>query len=400
MKYIVVVPDGMADYPLEELQGKTPLEYAKTPYMDALGQKGLVGLVQTIPEGLPPGSDVGNLSAMGYDPRKSFSGRAPLEAANMDVPLSDNEIAFRCNLVTVHDEKMVDYSAGHITTKEAASLIETLNQKNKWPDIKFFAGKSYRHLMVIKSSNAKRLAATPCTPPHDITGQGIQAFLPQGDHAKNLLDLMEWSKEILKAHPINQTRIANQQNPATMIWLWGQGQKPNLPSFQKKFGLTGSVISAVDLVNGIGKLVGLNVISVPGATGYYDTNYKGKAEYALASLQKNDFVFIHIEAPDEAGHNGDVKMKIESIERIDNDVIGTIVRHPLYADNMRILILPDHRTPIAKQTHTREAVCFIMSGKNIQSQGPSSFSEKTAEKSKVFFKSGEELMTHFIKKDL
>jgi len=400
MKYIVIVPDGMADYPVDELQGKTPLEYAKTPYMDALGAKGLVGLVQTIPSELPPGSDVGNLSAMGYDPQRSFSGRAPLEAANMNVHLADDEVAFRCNLVTIQDEKMFDYSAGHITTDEAAFLINSLNEENKLPNVKFFAGKSYRHLMVIKSPDVKKLAAIICTPPHDITGQGIRSFLPKGDQASALIDLMTWSKDILKNHPINKTRLSGKKSPATMIWLWGQGQKPALPSFQEKFGLTGSVISAVDLVNGIGKLVGLHIISVPGATGYYDTNYKGKAQYALASLRKNDFVFIHIEAPDEASHNGDLKMKIESIERIDREVIGTIVDHQPYGDDLRILILPDHRTPIAKQTHTREAVCFLMSGKNIPSQGPLSFNEKSAEQSKVFFNTGEELMNHFIKKGL
>jgi 2,3-bisphosphoglycerate-independent phosphoglycerate mutase len=400
MKYIVIVPDGMADYPIDELQGKTPLEYAQTPNMDRLAQKGIVGFVQTIPDGLPPGSDVGNLSAMGYDPRKSFSGRAPLEAANMNVHLADDEVAFRCNLVTIQDGKMFDYSAGHITTQEAALLIDALNQKNKRPDIKFFAGKSYRHLVVIKSQNAKKLASIACTPPHDITGKNIQDSLPKGDQARTLLDLMAWSKDILKDHPTNAARIAANNSPATMIWLWGQGQKPQLPSFEKKFGLKGSVISAVDLVNGIGKLVGLDVISVPGATGYYDTNYKGKAQYALASLKEKDFVFVHIEAPDEASHNGDLKMKIESLEKIDKEVIGTIINHHEFDENYRILILPDHRTPVARQTHTSEAVCFVMSGTNITTKGPSCFCERTAEQSKVFFKSGEELMTSFIKKDL
>ncbi len=400
MKYIVVVPDGMADYPIAELHDKTPLEHAKTPNMDRLAKQGMIGFVQTIPPGLPPGSDVGNLSAMGYDPRKSFSGRAPLEAANMNITLTPDEVAFRCNLVTIQDEKMLDYSAGHITTQEAALLIDTLNQNNERSNIKFFAGKSYRHLMVMKSRDTKKLAAISCTPPHDITGKTIHSFLPQGDQAKTLLDLMTWSKNILKDHPVNESRINSQNNPATMIWLWGQGQKPELPLFKEKFGLSGSVISAVDLVNGIGKLAGLHVISVPGVTGYYDTNYKGKAQYALDSLKENDFVFVHIEAPDEASHNGDLKMKIESLEKIDKEVIETIINYQENTKDCRILILPDHRTPVKKQTHTSEAVCFVMAGTHIPTQGFSTFSEKTAEESKVFFNSGEELMTYFIKENL
>ncbi|MCX5681318.1 MAG: cofactor-independent phosphoglycerate mutase [Candidatus Omnitrophica bacterium] len=397
MKYIVIVPDGMADYPIPALKGKTPLEYAQTPNMDFLAQHGLVGMIQTIPDNLPPGSDVGNLSAMGYDPRKSFSGRAPLEAANMNVALGKNDIAFRCNLVTIGDKKMADYSAGHISSKEAAALIAALNKNNKMRNVKFYPGKSYRHLTIIKSSHTKKLSQCQCTPPHDILNKKINSFFPKGANAKILNDLMEWSKGILKDHPVNKKRIAEGKSPATMIWLWGQGLKPQLPLFKKKFGITGSVISAVDLVNGIGKLIGLNVIRVPGATGYYDTNYKGKAQYALRSLKKNDFIFIHIEAPDEAGHNGDLRMKVKCIELIDKEVIGTILKRYKAGGDFRILILPDHRTPLSKRTHTREPVCFVMSGKNIQIQGSRSFSEKTAANSGIFFATGEKLMNYFIK---
>lgn len=399
MKYIVIVPDGMADYPIPTLKGKTPLEYAKTPNMDFLAQHGITGMIQTIPANLPPGSDVGNLSAMGYDPRKSFSGRAPLEAANMNVALKAKDIAFRCNLVTIANGKMADYSAGHISSEEAAKLIAALNKDNKLRNIKFYPGKSYRHLTVITSSDAKKLNQCRCTPPHDILNKNINSFLPKGKglNAEVLNNLMQWSINVLKDHPINKKRIADGKNPATMIWLWGQGQKPQLPLFKEKFGVKGSVISAVDLVNGIGKLAGLNVIRVPGATGYYDTNYKGKAEYALRSLKKNDFVFIHIEAPDEAGHNGDLKMKIKCIERIDKEVIGTIIKHFKKSEDFRILVLPDHRTPLSKRTHTREAVCFVMAGKGVPKKNQKSFSEKTAKNSGIFFASGERLMTYFIK---
>jgi 2,3-bisphosphoglycerate-independent phosphoglycerate mutase len=400
MKYIVIVPDGMADYPIAELGGKTPLEYAQTPHMDQLVKSGIAGMIQTIPAHLPPGSDVGNLSAMGYDPKKFFSGRAPLEAANLNIQLKNNDIAFRCNLVTIVDEKMLDYSAGHITSKEAAVLIAALNKATKLKNVRFYPGKSYRHITVIKATDARKLVKSQCTPPHDILNQPIRLFLPKGPNAKVLSDLMEWSKKILADHPVNKKRIRAKKNPANMIWLWGQGQKPRLPLFKRKFGLSGSVISAVDLVNGIGKLAGLHVIHVPRATGYYDTNYKGKAQYALKSLQKNDFVFIHIEAPDEASHNGDLQMKIKCIERIDKEVIGTILSRYKASDDFRILVLPDHRTPLSKRTHTREAVCFLMSGKGIKAQGPQSFSEKTAEASGCFFKNGEDLMTFFIKKNI
>ena len=400
MKYIVVVPDGMADYPIKELDGKTPLEYANTNNMDFIAQNGLIGSICTIPENLPAGSDVGNLSALGYDPRKFFSGRAPLEAANLGIDLKNDEIAFRCNLVTIENDTMVDYSAGHITSKEAEAIIASLNEDMNIPDVKFYPGKSYRHLMVIKCRDPKAFAKVDCTPPHDILNQEVHSHLPKGLHAQTLSTIMEKAKGILKKHHVNQVRIDLKQNPANNIWLWGQGVKPNLPLFKEKFGLTGSVISAVDLVNGIGKIVGLEVVNVPGVTGYYDTNFLGKAQYALDSLKTKDFVFIHIEAPDEASHNGDLKMKIESIERIDKEVIGTILNYFDPKDDFRILILPDHYTPIEKRTHTSEAVCFEMFGKGIPKENHVSFSEKTSEQSDLSFGTGEELMDYFIRRHL
>ncbi len=400
MKYIVVVPDGMADYPVEILGNKTPLEVAKTPNMDYLAQQGFNGLVQIIPEQMSPGSDIGNLAIMGYDPRKHFSGRAPLEAANLGIILKNDEVAFRCNLVTVYDEQMADYSAGHISTPEAAILIEALNKKFNSPYMTFYPGKSYRQLVVIKSDHVKELLKIKCTPPHDIAGQKIKAYLPQGPFAEELCALMEGSKEVFMNHPVNQVRIDLKENPATMIWLWGQGSRPNLPLFTEKFGLKGSMISAVDLVNGIGRLAGLEVVQVPDITGYYDTNYLGKAEYALKSLRRKDFVFIHIEAPDEAGHNGDIKMKLTTIERIDREIIGTILKKFAKKNDFRILILPDHATPVEKRCHVNDPVGFVMFGKGIPQDGSTVYTEAASKEKGLKFKSGEGLMEYFIRENL
>lgn len=397
MKYIVLVPDGMADYPIKDLGDKTPMEVARKPHMDTMAKSGFVGLVQTIPPRLHPGSEIGNLAIMGYDPSKYFTGRAPLEAANLDIHLTDDEVAFRCNLVTIFDNKMSDYSAGHISTKEAETLMASLNKELKFPGVRFVAGKSYRHLAIIKSSDHVRLAKIKCVPPHDISGQKISRYLPQGKGAQLLLDLMEASKKALEHHSINHVRVDLKENPANMIWLWGQGTKPHLPDFSEKFNVKGSVISAVDLVNGIGRLAGLEVIKVPDITGYYDTNYLGKAEYALESLKKKDFVFIHVEATDEAGHNGDVKMKISCIERIDKDIVGTILNHFQKNNNFRFMIVPDHATPVEKRTHTSDPVCFVMMGKGIPTDGANTYTESAAREKGLKFTSGEALMEYFMR---
>lgn len=400
MKYIIIVPDGMADHPIESMGNKTPLEVAHTTNMDFMAQKGYVGLVRTIPEGMKPGSDIGNLALLGYDPKTCFSGRAPLEAANQNIILREDEIAFRCNLVTLVDNTMADYSAGHISDKEAALLIEALNKELETDEIKFYAGKSYRHLLILKVRNVKDFLSIKTAAPHDILNKDIKSFLPQGAGAQLLLRLMEQSKKTLESHSINQVRIDLKENPATMIWLWGQGVAPHIPIFEEKFGLKGSIISAVDLVNGIGRLAGLEVIDVPGITGYYDTNYLGKAEYALKSLKKKDFVYIHIEATDEAGHNGDLKAKIECIEKIDRDIVGTVLNHFNPQDDVRILLLPDHPTPVEVRTHTDEPVCFVMYGKGIPHDGVESFHEATAKEKGLKFDSGESLVDYFIKKNL
>ena len=400
MKYIIIVPDGMADWPIEQIGNKTPLEAAQTTNMDFLAQNGMTGQVQTIPLGMPPGSDIGNLAIMGYDPKTCFSGRAPLEAANLGIELSQGEIAFRCNLVTVENNKMIDYSAGHIQTAEADKLIHALNEEIGSHEVSFYTGKSYRHLMVLKSKYNHKLAEAKTVPPHDMMGADIAKHLPRGINAEVLTSIMEKAGNILQDHPINQVRMDLKENPANMIWLWGQGIRPRLPLFKEKYGLQGAIISAVDLVNGIGKLIGHQIIKVPNVTGYYDTNYLGKATYGLESLKSNDFVYIHIEAPDEAGHNGDLKNKISCIERIDKEIVGTVLNHFDKNDDFRVLVLPDHATPIKKRTHTNEPVCFVMFGKGINSNGAQSFSEVTARGTGLLFKSGEELIQYFIKKNL
>lgn len=399
MKYIVIIPDGMADEPIQELGNKTPLEVARRPNMDYMARHGMTGLVQTIPPGMQPGSDIGNMALLGYDPKTSHTGRAPLEAANLNIVLKDDEIAFRCNLVTVANGRMVDYSAGHISTKEAAILIEALNSQLVHDGVRFYAGKSYRHLLVLKTRRPQEYLKIKTYPPHDLLNKEIKAYLPsKGPSSEMLLMLMEKSKTIFEHHSVNQVRIDLKENPANMIWLWGQGIRPNFPSFREKFGVEGAIISAVDLVNGIGRLAGLEVIDVPGITGYYDTNYSGKAQYALEALKTKDCVYIHIEAPDEAGHNGDWQAKIGSIERIDKDIVGAVLNYFGEYEEVRILVVPDHPTPVALRTHTDDPVGFVMYGSGISHDGSEKFTEASAQEKGLRFKSGESLIREFMKK--
>ena len=397
MKYIILVGDGMADYPIKELDERTPLEVARTPNMDYIAQYGRLGRVKTIPEKMIPASDVANVSILGYDPQKYYTGRGPLEAANLGVELESEDVAFRCNLVTVFEDTLVDYSAGHISSQEAAILIKFIEQNLGTNKIRFYPGVSYRHLMVVKRGTEEHLQNLECKPPHDILGQRIAKFLPKGDNAEVLIKLMRDSQELLKHNEINLVRIDLKENPANMIWLWGQGKKPDLPGFQEKYKLTGSVISAVDLIKGLGKILGLEVINVPGATGYYDTDYEGKAKAAIKSLEGKDFVFVHVEAPDEAGHNGQLREKIAAIERFDQLVVGTILNAFKNREDFRILVLPDHATPIAVRTHTAEPVCFGIFGKDIVRGNFLQYSEKEAEKSDLFFEKGYQLMEYFIR---
>lgn len=398
MKYIVVVPDGAADYPLEELGGKTPLQIAVTPNMDFLASYGITGSVKTIPNGLYPGSDVANLSILGYDPRVYYTGRAPLEAVSMGLTLSKNDVAFRCNLVTLKFSNrkqifMEDYSAGHITSEEAKILIEEVDKKLGNKTLKFYPGLSYRHIMLWKDGTED----VKCTPPHDITGKEISKFLPTGKNANFLKNLIFKSMEILKDHPVNKKRISEGKKPANSIWLWGQGRTPELPKYQEKYGLTGALISAVDLTKGIGILAGFHIINVPGATGWIDTNYVGKAEYALNALERVDFVYLHIEAPDEAGHQGDYKIKIKAIEDIDRIVVGKILEEsPKRFKEFKILLLPDHPTPIKVKTHTPEPVPFVIYDSRKTEKKNRKFSEEILNAPDIKIEEGYKLMDLFL----
>ncbi len=393
MKTVVLVCDGMGDYPLEQLSGRTPLEAAKTPFMDTMGREGKVGLARTIPPGYTPASDVGNLSILGYDPALYFSGRGPLEAANMGVELGNGDVCFRCNLVTADGDSLLDYSAGHISSEEAATLIREIDRKLGTSGLNFYPGIMYRHLTVFRDPGLKEeLLKTTCYPPHDIMGWKISEHWPKGPAKNRLMEIMQTSREVLANHEVNKVRIDLKENPGNMIWLWGQGTKLHIPTFKERWNLTGSVISAVDLVRGAGRLAGLEVLQVPGATGYYDTNYLGKAEYALASLKKHDFSFVHVEAADEAGHNGDLRQKIAAIENFDRLVAGTIYKHFKSLKNIRILLIPDHLTSVQKRTHVPDPVPFLVWGKGISPGGTETFGESSAKASGWMVESAHEIL--------
>ncbi len=374
MKLMVILGDGMADLPIEELQGKSPLQAAEKPNMDRLARLGRSGLALTVPDGFPPGSDVANLSVAGYDPRLFYTGRAPLEAASMGVHLDPGDIAFRCNLVTIEDGIMMDYSAGHISTAEAGELIEAL--KPLMPEERLYAGVSYRHLLILQEG-----AEAVCTPPHDISDQPVADHLPRGEGAEMLLGLMEAAKPVLARQEVNRRRIAENKRPANAIWLWGQGPAPSMPSFMDMHALSGAMISAVDLLRGIAVYAGMEVIDVPGATGTIETNYSGKVEGAIDALSRHDLVYLHIEAPDEAGHAGDLEGKIRAIELLDQRVVGPAVEELDKSGwDWRILLLPDHATPITLKTHSREPVPFVIAGKGIETDGVEGFDEQWAKK--------------------
>ncbi len=395
-KYIVLVGDGMADYPIESLGLRTPLEAARTPNMDFIAQNGLLGQIKTIPDKMTPASDVANLSILGYNPQKYYSGRGPLEAANLGIELEDDDVAFRCNLITAEGDTLRDYSAGHIKTLEAEKIIKFIDQKLGSNKMRFYHGVSYRHLLLAKRGVESGLQNLKCLAPHDIAGQSISKHLPKGDNADMIIKLMLDSREILAAHEINQVRVDLKENPANMIWLWGQGVKPSMPKFPDKFGVSGSVISAVDLIKGLGRILGLEVINVPGATGYYDTDYEGKAQAAVNSLKINDFVFVHVEAPDEAGHNGDLREKLTAIERFDQTIVGTMLEYCKDKADFRIMVLPDHATPIALKTHTPDIIPFAVYGKDIAKGEFFNYSEKEAQRSPLYFENGYQLMEYFI----
>jgi 2,3-bisphosphoglycerate-independent phosphoglycerate mutase len=407
MKYIILLGDGMSGHRLPELGGKTTLMSAPTPNMDYMASKGLLGLARTVPEGMPPGSDVANLSVLGYDPRKYYTGRAPLEAASIGVELGPLDVAYRCNLVNIEmrsrgggkafcpDCTMVDFTAGHITTDEARLLIKAVNEELGCPAVSFHPGVSYRHLMVWKEGKDK----ATCTPPHDITGKPVAPHLPQGDGDEYITDLMARSVDVLEAHPVNKARVKDGKLPANCIWLWGQGKRPALPAFNEKTGLAGAMISAVDLMKGIANIVGLDNIDVPGATGYIDTDYEGKATHAVEALGSHDFVYVHVEAPDESGHEGNIEHKLKAIADFDDKVVGTVLRAVKGGPGYRVLVMPDHPTPIPVKSHTPEPVPFVLwdSGAELEADVPRAYDEESAAGTGVMIEDGYTLMERLIK---
>ncbi len=396
MKYVVVIGDGMADHPLEELDGKTVLQSSVIPNMDYIASNGVNGLLKTVPEGMEPGSDVANLSILGYDPKKYYTGRGPLEAAGIGVNLQKGDIAFRCNLITERNGKLADFNANHISTEEAEKIITTLN--HEFGEIgKFYLGISYRHLFIFMDSGSASLKSTP---PHDVVGEDIEENLlkPYDDKNAELLNkIMRDSVKILEDHPVNKKRIARGKYPANMIWLWGQGIKPSMIPFAEKYGLKGATITGVDLIKGIGMYLGLTNIDVPGATGYFDTDYSQKADYAINTLDDHDLVFVHVEAPDEAGHAGDITEKIKAIESIDIKIVGKLLDELPKFDDYAISILPDHATPISVKTHTTDAIPYAMCFTNGIKDNVNQYNEFSAKMGSLGTIEGYKFMKNFIK---
>jgi len=386
MKYLFIVGDGMADEPVPSLGNRTPLEAARIPNMHRCAKQGVVGVAKTIPEGLPPGSDVANLSLLGFDPRKYYTGRGPLEAASMGISLQEEDCAFRCNLVNVQGGKMNDYSSGHISTDEAQTLISALNASLSRDGVRFYPGVDYRHICVLRGSFHDCM----CTPPHDISGKHTSIYFPKGQNQDIVRSLMYESIPILEKEEVNRRRLQEGKLPATQIWLWGQGYKPGLVKFEDAHGVSGSVITAVDLIRGIGVLAGLEVIRVEGATGFVDTNYEGKAHAAISALQSKDFVFVHVEAPDETGHQGNAELKVKAIEDFDSRLLGSIL--PELRGDYRMIIMPDHPTPIRTKTHSPEPVPFILYGSGVVPNHVERYSERMAKDSGVVVEKGHQLI--------
>lgn len=400
MKYLLIIGDGMADYPVDALNGKTPLQVANKPHIDELAAKGRSGTLKTIPEDMGAGSDVANLSILGYNPKKWYTGRGPLEAASRGVHLDKDDIAFRCNLITEENDVLVDYSADHITSEEATELMKHVGEKLGKPnEIDFYAGVSYRHLLVFR--NGPYSDEVLCTPPHDTIGVKISETLPKAKTSAaeftvaTLNKMILSSKKILENHPVNVNRVSRGKRPGNMIWPWGQGKKLSIPTLQERYGISGAVISAVDVVKGVGINAGMKVINVPGATGFYDTNYEGKADYALEALKNYDMVLIHVEAPDEAGHFGDYEQKIKTIEDLDKRLIGRLMKG--LDQECTIAVLPDHATPIRVKTHTRDPVPFIICSPLIKADNVKCFDEESAKKGGFgFLERGELFMPLFM----
>ena len=399
MKYVVLLGDGMADYPTIMLGGKTPLQCAFTPFLDQIASEGTLGLVDTIPAGFTPGSDVANLSVLGYDPAQTYTGRGPLEAASMGIVLGPNDIAYRCNLVTIGQKDtpeafMDDFTAGHISTKEAREIILFINKQIGSSQFQFFPGVGYRHLFVWRYADS----SPATTPPHDISGKAIAPYLPHGECAEELNSIVQKAGEILRSHPINIQRQSIGKKQANSIWLWGQGKKPQVVPLTQKYNFKGGMISAVDLLKGIGIIAGLKVISVEGATGYIDTNYEGKARAALDALKFMDFIFVHLEAPDEMGHEGNAAGKIQAIELFDEKIVGPILNNVGSFGDYRILVLSDHPTPLDLKTHAGDPSPFavLSSHKDENKAAGLPFNEIAARESSILISPGHLLMEKFI----
>lgn len=401
MKYLVMLCDGMADYPIDSLDGKTPLEAADTPCMDKLAANSTVGLIKTVADGMKPGSDVANLSVLGYDPKIYYTGRSPLEAGSIGIDMKKTDVSLRCNLVTLTDEKnyedktILDYCAGDISTEEAAELIKFLAEKLDSDEFKFYSGVSYRHCLIWNNGT---LDIGVMTPPHDITGKPIKEYVPKHPNAQKLYALMKKSYDLLKNHPINAARVKRGLRPANSIWLWGEGVRANLDDFREKFGLSVSMISAVDLLKGIGKFSNMKVVNVEGATGYIDTNFKGKADAAISEFKNGqDFVYIHVEAPDECGHRNETDNKVKAISMIDKLILTPVVAELEKMGDFKVLVTPDHPTPLSLKTHTNDPVPFLIYDSRKKIKGVSAFSEKSAKTTGIFIEHGPELMTQFVK---
>lgn len=403
MKYLVMLCDGMADESFEQLNNSTPMEMANKPCMDMLASKGEVGMVKTVAEGLKPGSDVANLSVLGYEPAVYYSGRSPLEAASIGIDLKDTDVTLRCNLVTLSDEEnyedktMVDYCADDISTEDAKVLIDYIEEKLGDDTFKFYSGVSYRHCLVWDNGNP-----TPgeLTPPHDISNRVITEYIPKGEDTAKLYELMKKSYELLKDHPLNKERIAKGKRPANSIWLWGEGTKPLLDSFESKFGKKGSMISAVDLLKGIAICADMNSVDVDGATGYIDTNFEGKCKAAIEEFKNGaDFVYIHVEAPDECGHRGEAENKIKAIELIDKNILAPVVEFLKSYDDFAVLVCPDHPTPLSIRTHTSNPVPYLIyNSKEEIDSNVKSFNEKEANATGNYIEKGFTMMEYFLSK--
>lgn len=392
MKYFVLIIDGAAGLPVAERGGRTSLEIARTLNLDAMAAAGMLGLVRTVPPGMEPSSACACMSVMGYDPRIYYEGRASIEAKSLGIPIGEGEVVFRCNLVTVRDGKMFDYSAGHISTDEAGEIIKALNEEIGSDEVKFYTGVSYRHILKIRG-HEETLKAT-CTPPHDIPGRLAKDYLPKGEGSGFLLDLMARSETVLRSHKINVGREKRGEPPVTTIWLfWGSGKVPDMPAFKKVYGLDAALTSGVDLLRGLARMAGMDVLDIKGVTDGPDNDNIAQVNGALEALKKHDLVVAHIEAPDEAGHGGDIDGKIEAIEKIDKEVVNRLRN---YRGELRVLIMPDHPTPISVRTHTADPVPFLLWGKGVKAGGAKRFTENEAKRTGVFLEEGYKIMGRLV----